>query len=253
MANLSHHVAKKHTDKDRLEQEWTQVHHLAKNKSLQQGHTRDYRSYAVTEGAEPNPADSRPAERAQVQVKCLDLLRLTEEVLSPLMDNELTVDSGNQLATGNIVVDGNTLASGVPVTTLLWLENRLANLATLVKSMPLVDAAQVWSWDSDKWRSEPVTTQSTQRVWKALVKHEGTDRHPPQTESYQMDEPVGEWTRVNLSGSMKPNEVRRLVQKIAKLQNAVEVARHEATSMVVESRHMASDIFGYLLSDIDQH
>jgi hypothetical protein len=255
MPTLSHHVARKQLTKEELENRYTAVHKEAAKKDQQLGHTRTYQPFSLGPDDEPRPSDRKPDTGQLVQIRCLELLREAEHVLVPLMDDTLTVDAGNQAASGNIVVDGQTIAENVPVAMLIWLENRLANLATLVGKMPLVDPSHKWDWDeaSDCWRSEEGRTQATDRVYETLVKFGGDERHPPQTESYSLDKPVGLWTRVNLSGSMKAEEVRALKARILKLHHAVEVARHEATSIHVEERHIGQNVFTYLLADIDMH
>jgi hypothetical protein len=249
MPTLANQVAKRMNYKDRAEDAYTGVHQAAAKKGLQNGHVRTYRPYSLDASGNPRPEDTRPEDSQLVQVRCRELLHDTERILVPLIDSELTVDAGNQHASADIVIDGHAIATDVPVTTLIWLANRLSNMQTLLAKFPLVDPAQEWEWDAagDCWRSAPVVTQATQKVWKALVKHPGTDKHPPQTESYQSDEYVGEWTRVNFSGSMKASEVRELSGRVTKMSQAVEAARQEAAKVQVPDRHIGADIFAYLL------
>lgn len=64
-----------------------------------------------------------PAENQRVQVKVNEVFNVVENALTRMWDVVVTKDIGNQNASADIVVDGQTLAENVPVTTMLWLES----------------------------------------------------------------------------------------------------------------------------------
>lgn len=145
-------------------------------------------------------------------------------------------------------VDGETLLRDVPVTYLLFLEKQLVDLHTFVKKLPVLDAAESWSFDdsTDTWRTDPVRTIRTKKVPRNHVKAEATEKHPAQVEVYYEDIAVGYWTTVKFSGALPARRVNELVERVEKLQQAVKYAREEANGTEVTDRRVGDVVFRYL-------
>ena len=189
-----------------------------------------------------------PPESTRVQVKAEDVLRRTATVLTRLFDVTATKDRANCVAKADIVVDGQTLLSDVPVSYLLFLEKQLTDLHTFVKKLPLLDAAEDWSFDgsADCWRTEQVRTIRTKKVPRNHVKAEATEKHPAQVEVYYEDIPVGYWSTVKFSGALPAKRVNELLDRVEKLQHAVKFAREEANNLEITDQHVGEVVFGYL-------
>src|SRR5690349_683539 len=101
-----------------------------------------------------------PAESTRVQVRTSEVLADVRRVLTRLFDVVLTKDSANGDAKAPIVVDGTTVADDVPVTYLLFLEKQLADLQTFIAKLPVLDAAETWSFDeaTDSYATAPSQT-----------------------------------------------------------------------------------------------
>ena len=136
----------------------------------------------------------------------------------------------------------------MPVSYLLFLEKQLTDLHTFVKKLPLLDAAEDWSFDgsADCWRTEPVRTIRTKKVPRNHVKAEATEKHPAQVEVYYEDIPVGYWTTVKFSGALPAKRVNELLDRVEKLQHAVKFAREEANNLEITDQHVGEVVFGYL-------
>ncbi|MEV0352079.1 hypothetical protein AB0H88_40475 [Nonomuraea sp. NPDC050680] len=104
------------------------------------------------------------------------------KALTRLFDVTATKDWTNATAKADVVVDGETLISGAPVTYLLFLEKQLVDLHTFVSKLPTLDPAETWSFDdnAETWRTEPVKTTRTKKVPRNHVLAEATDKHPAQ-------------------------------------------------------------------------
>lgn len=159
-----------------------------------------------------------------------------------------TKDWTNCVAHADIVVDGQTVASEVPVTYLLFLEKQLVDLHTFVKKLPVLDAAESWVRDesTDSWRTESVRTIRTKKVPRNHVKAEATDKHPAQVEVYYEDVAVGYWTTVKFSGALPAKRVNEILDRVVKLQTAVKFAREEANNTDAVDRRIGAAVFGYL-------
>ncbi|MFG1795349.1 hypothetical protein [Nocardia sp. NPDC049149] len=189
-----------------------------------------------------------PPESTRVQVKSEQVLRETATTLTRLFDVTATKDWANTEANADVTVDGETLLRAVPVSYLLFLEKQLADLHAFVKKLPVLDAAESWSFDdsTDTWRTDTVRTIRTKKVPRNHVKAEATEKHPAQVEVYYEDIAIGYWNTVRFSGALPARRVNELADRVEKLQRAVKFAREEANGTEVTDRKTGEAIFGYL-------
>ncbi len=229
--------------KSRSLQELTEAHHALQKPALLSGISRTYRP-------KDEEGEQLPPESTKVQIKAEDIIRDTTEVLTKLFDVVATKDWANCKAKADVVVDGKTLLSDVPATYLLFLEKQLVDLHTFVKKLPVLDAAETWSFDqsADCWATEPVQTLKTKKIPRNHVKAEATEKHPAQVEVYYEDVAIGSWRTVRFSGALAAKRVNELLTRVEKLQEAVKFAREEANNMEVEDVKTGEKIFQYLFA-----
>lgn len=189
-----------------------------------------------------------PAESTRVQVTVDSVLRDVTRSLTRLLDVTATKDWANCAARADVTVDGTALVRDVPVTYLLFLEKQLNDLHAFVRKLPILDAAETWTFDpsTDVWRTEPVRTVKTKKVPRNHVKAEATEKHPAQVEVYYEDIAVGHWTTVKFSGALPARRVNELLERIEKLRDAVKFAREEANGAEVTDQHVGDAVFGYI-------
>jgi hypothetical protein len=219
----------------------TDAHHGLQKPALLAGISRVYRP-------KDEEGEQLPPESTRVQVKADEVIRRTAEVMTRLFDVTATKDWANCTAKADITVDGRTLLRDVPVSYLLFLEKQLTDLHTFVKKLPVLDAAESWSFDesADCWKTEPVRTNRTKKVPRNHVKAEATDKHPAQVEVYYEDVTVGHWTTTKFSGALPARRINELVDRVERLQRAVKFAREEANGAEVTDQRTGDVIFGYL-------
>jgi hypothetical protein len=191
-----------------------------------------------------------PAESTRVQVRAGDVLSDVQRALTRLFDVVLTKDSANGDAKAPIVVDGAAVAEDVPVTYLLFLEKQLADLQGFVAKLPVLDAAEAWSFDeaTDAYATAPTQTTRSKKVPRNHVKAEATDKHPAQVEMYFEDVLVGYWTTVKYSGALPQARINELKTRVVKLSEAVKVAREQANATTVTDQTIGDRIFEYLFA-----
>jgi len=219
----------------------TEAHQAVQKQALLAGISRSYQP-------KDEEGEQLPPESTRVQVQVEQVLRDVSTTLTRLFDVTATKDWANTSATADVVVDGQTIVSGAPVSYLLFLEKQLVDLQTFVKKLPVLDAAESWSRDesTDSWKTEPVRTIRTKKVPRNHVKAPATDKHPAQVEVYYEDIAVGYWTTVKFSGALPARRVNELLDRVTKLQAAVKFAREEANSVEVDDRRVGEAVFGYL-------
>jgi hypothetical protein len=222
---------------------FTEIHQKLKKKTLLSGISRVYRPL-------DDEGDLLPAEEGRVQLRVQDAIEEATEVLVKLFDNVATKDWGNTQAQADVVVEGQVLVKGAPVTYLLFLEKQLADLRTFVENLPVLDASEVWVWDQNQacYATSPVETHRTKKVPRVLVKYDATEQHPAQTEVWQEDVVVGYWKTLKYSGALPNQRVKELLRRVEKLQEAVKFAREEANGLQVEQQRVGRAVLDYLFS-----
>jgi hypothetical protein len=219
----------------------TDAHHGLQKAALLAGLSRVYQP-------KDEEGEQLPPESTRVQIKADEVLRKTAAIMTRLFDVTATKDWANCTAKADITVDGRTILRDVPVSYLLFLEKQLTDLHTFVKKLPILDAAEAWTFDdsADCWKTEPVRTNRSKKVPRNHVKAEATEKHPAQVEVYYEDIAVGHWTTVKFSGALPAKQVNELLDRVERLQRAVKFAREEANGAEVTDQHTGDAVFRYL-------
>lgn len=221
----------------------TTAHHDVQKQALLSGISRTY---------QPKDEDGEhlPPESTKVQLNAEHILTRTAANLTRLFDITATKDWANCQAVADVMVDGQTLIAGAPVSYLLFLEKQLTDLLTFVKKLPVLDASETWAHDpsTDSWRTEPVRTLRTKKVPRNHVKAEATEKHPAQVEIYFEDITVGTWTTTKFSGALPAQRVHELEARVEKLAHAVKFAREEANGFEVADQRVGEAVFGFLFA-----
>ncbi|TMR00316.1 hypothetical protein ETD83_17135 [Actinomadura soli] len=243
MAKLNQIIAIEKGVKSRAQRELADVLRVLQKPALLSGISRVYRP-------KDEEGETLPPESTKVQVKSEYALRDVAAALTRLFDVVATKDWANREARADVVVDGRTVVAQAPVTYLLFLEKQLTELLALIDKLPVLDAAESWSYDEsqDVWRTDPVETSRTKKVPRAHVLYEATDKHPAQVETFTEDVIVGTWTKVAFSGALPARRVNELRDRVARLQAAVKYAREEANAADVDDRQVGEAVFAYLLA-----
>lgn len=221
----------------------TQAHHDVQKQALLSGISRTYQP-------KDEEGEQLPPESTKVQLNAEHILARTAANLTRLFDVTATKDWANCQARADVVVDGQTLIAGAPVSYLLFLEKQLTDLLTFVKKLPVLDASETWTHDptTDSYRTEPTRTMRTKKVPRNHVKAEATDKHPAQVEIYFEDVTVGTWTTTKFSGALPAQRVHELEARVEKLAHAVKYAREEANGFEVTDQRVGEAVFGHLFA-----
>lgn len=230
--------------KSRSVRGFTDAYHSIQRAPLLSGISRTYTP-------KDHDGDQLPPESQHVQVKVSEIITGITETLTRLFDVVLTKDAANQNARANVVLDGNTLLTDVPVTYLLFLEKNLIDVRTFVSKLPVLDPSKEWDYDPNVsvYRSKVVETTKSKKVPKNHIKSAATDKHPAQVELFHEDVIVGTWATTNFSGALPQARVDELLTRVDKLYEAVKYAREEANGLEITDRHAGRAIFEYIFAD----
>jgi hypothetical protein len=230
--------------KTRAQRNITDAHHTLQRTPLLSGVSRSYRP-------RDDEGEQLPPENNLVQTRVDQVLDQVAAEMVSLFDLQVCQDLGNAEATADVIVGGGVLLTKVPVTFLLFLDKRLADLRTIVEKLPVLDASEEWSWDEARmcWRSAPATTFRSKKVQRNHVLSEATDRHPAQVQVFSEDVPVGTWTTVKLSGAVPATRRRALLARVDALIDAVRVAREAANEIEVPAVPVGQRVMAYLFAE----
>ena len=241
MPKLNQIIAIQAGKKSQAKEALTEAHHILKKPDLLSGLVRTYQPR--DENGEP-----QPDERKQIQVKVNELIRKVSTELAEMFDVVATQDRANCQAKADIVVEGRTLLSGVPVTHLLFLEKQLVDLRTFIEGLPTLDPAEEWEYkpEFDTYVSRPSRSNRTKKVPKNHVKAEATKEHPAQVEMYMEDIWVGTWTTTKFSGAVPAATRNAMLERVRKLVDAVKAAREVANGIEVHVQKSAAVLLGWI-------
>jgi len=191
-----------------------------------------------------------PPESTKVQLRMEDVLTTVSNALTRFYDLTLTKDAANQVAKADLKVGDLTIATDVPVTTLLFLEKQLQDLLTFVSKLPALDPSEEWTFNTavDSFATAPAQTVKTKKVPKNHVLAPATDKHPAQVQVFTEDVLVGTWTTVKFSGAMPQQWINEAKGRVVALIEAVKAAREEANLIQVVDRKIGEKIFDYLFT-----
>jgi hypothetical protein len=220
----------------------TDLYHDLDKKPLFAGLSRKYTPKDEEDG------DRLPPESVAVQFKATDIIDQLVQSLSRLIDVTATKDAANTGAKADVVVDGAVIAADVPVTTLMFFEKKIEELAAFIKRLPVLDPTSEWTYDPNRsvFVAAPVETVRTKKLPRNHVLAEATKEHPAQVQIFTEDVIVGTWEKTEFSGAMPADERNAIATRLEKLRTAVKFAREEANNTEVVDVHYGDSFLTYL-------
>ena len=241
MPKLNQIIAIQAGKKSQAKETLTEAHHKLKKAELLNGIVRTYQPR--DENGEP-----QPDERKMVQLKVNEVIGQITRDLAEMFDVVATQDWANCTARADVVVDGQPLLRGVPVTHLLFLEKQLVDLRTFIDSLPVLDSAEEWEYrpEVDCHVSAPSRSNRTKKVPRNHVKYEATKEHPAQVEMYMEDVWVGTWTITKFSGAIPAATKNAMLDRVRKLLDEVKAAREEANGLEVHPQKVGAALLSFV-------
>lgn len=208
------------------------------------GLDREYRP--KEDGGEILPAQSR-----RVQITASELIDRVNKALVKMFDVKFQREEGNCDARADVVVDGTTLLTGVPVGYLMFLEAQVGQIIGLIDQIPTLNPADEWDNTAPGlrdgvWQSTPRQTAVSRRVPQVQVLYDATKDHPAQVRPYETETTVGWWTTTKYSGQLDAKTQQDMRARAVKAQEAVRKAREQANRLEVNDRRSAAPLMTYI-------
>lgn len=197
-------------------------------------------------------AGQNSEEHKEMVTTVPEKLEHVARIVSRHLDVVFQKDRANQSANADIVIDGMTLVSGVPATTLLGLETRLAMLREMYLAIPTLSPGRQWVRDEQRglhvWRdANPEVRLKTQKTPQHKILVEPTKEHPAQIEKWFEDVAVGRITTSTWSGMLSPGQKSELLERLDRLIRAVKRARQRANQVEVDqAARIGQKLFDYI-------
>lgn len=167
-------------------------------------------------------------------------LQYLAEVVTSYVDVVYKKDDANRRAIADIVVNGVTIAVGVPVTTLLGLENKLKQLRPIYDQIPTLLPGT--SWEIAPSLGEGVYIDKDQQILAKTRKgfafkevSPATDKFPAQVEKWETVEDIGFTTLTRWTGMLSVADKVELLKRFDAVNHAVKQARQRANDVEVHS------------------
>jgi len=246
MAKLHQVVATLTGVKEDVNKRTAPLFHSLKKGELFAGISQHYRP--VEEGGITLPDDD-----AEVQVTVDDVLEGLSKPLAKLFDLLNTIENTNQNAAADIVVDGTTIATDVPVTFLMQFEKYLQReVLGALKILPVLDPATKWepsaSGRTGIYQSPQFSTFRTKKVQRPVVLVAPTKEFPGQAAMVTEDVIDGYWDKVKFSGAVPASRKEELLERCQALIEAVQKARETANQADIVDAPIGRAIFDYLFA-----
>ncbi len=244
MGKLNQTIAVVNGKKTQCQKAITEVYHKLQKDALIKGIARTYKP-------KDEDGDKLPSESKQVQYRVQDGLQAAAEALTELFDVIATQEYANTGAKADVLVNGEALIKGVPVTYLMFLEKQLVDIHTLVDKLPTLDPGEEWLFNdaTNSWATKAAETIRTKKVPRNHVLAEATKEHPAQVQVFTEDVVAGYWTTINYSGAIPETLKVRLLTRVKQLQEGVKRAREQANSIDVTEQHIGKPVFEYLFGN----
>ena len=238
---LNQIIAVANGKKTQCEKALTEVYQKVQKPELFYGISRFYQP--TDDGGE-----TLPSEQKMPQYNVKDAVDSAISTLSELINVIATQDYANTEAKSDVVVDDKVVLKNVPVTHLLFLEKQLVDVNTFIGKLPVLDTADVWTYnqDVDYYKTDVTKTNRNVKKFRNHVKAEATEKHPAQVDVYTEDVKVGEWNTVKFSTCIDAKRKNELLSRVKKLSEAVKFARENANSLVVTKVDNATEFLGYI-------
>lgn len=168
------------------------------------------------------------------------------------LDVVLQKEKTNQVATADLVVEGQVLAKDVPATFLLGLETKLKAWRSLMETIPTLQPGVKWVPDpasgENIFKADPPSEKNrTAKTFKHKVLYEATDKHPAQIEKWEETEVIGKYITNVWSGMISPAQKSVFLGKVDTLLRAVKTARQRANMTDVVDINIGEILMHYVM------
>jgi len=194
----------------------------------------------------------QPAVHKEIVTTVGEKLNYLQKMVAPTLDILFQVDKTNQIATGDIEVEGLKIEA-VPVTFLMQFDKNLTKVRDVINAIPVLAPDYRWNESADGLGISETGVLEKLRTKKVLCHKElspATKEHPAQIEKWSEDRPVGMFEEIIKSGRITSGKKHEILARVDALQKASRRAIAEANTTEHLKDRIGNDIFNFILGDI---
>jgi hypothetical protein len=195
---------------------------------------------------------TEPDEHDPMVTTVDEKLAYVEEHLTRAFDVTLQKEKTNTMASADLIVDGQTIATAVPATVLLNFESKIKDIRSLYAAIPTLPPGTRWAEDKTRDGVFVAPDKKTYRKEKTtvpVVLYEATEKHPAQVQTVNKDIPVGTITTSVKNGCWTVARKSKALARIDALLEATKRARQSANAAVAVEDTIGKQLFEYISAD----
>lgn len=160
-----------------------------------------------------------------------DTLQYIFPYIEKALDLKLSKHLTNQRAMADIELDGQIVATSVPVDFLLDLEKAIPRWRAMYTAMPTLDPSRNWEAErAGVWKSAAAKTAQTEKIMYPVELSPATNQHPAQVKEATKDIVVGIFSQTDISGAATTQQKADVLALCDRLLIAVKQARMRANA-----------------------
>lgn len=167
-------------------------------------------------------------------------------------DAVLQKEATNQEAVADLQFRGKTIATAVPATFLLGMEDRLKKLREVVAAIPTLNPSLDWTEDTSEGKgvfaAKAPTQMKTEKKLEFITVAQATDKHPAQVKEWTADVNVARIETEHTSGMWTPARKAQVLTNLDELSQEVKRARQRANLVEVKKVNAAAAMIEAILS-----
>jgi len=196
--------------------------------------------------------ESAGRQHSDVATTVEDKLRYIKGAVGNYWDAVLQKENANQDAQADLVIDGKTIAPGLPATFLLGMESKVKALREVFEAIPTRDPNISWIAADDigpgVFKSVvPIDRTKTETIVEPVVLYHATKDHPAQVKEGSKVVTIGKTSETKYTSRWTPLQKSNALARVDKLIRSLKKARQKANQTEIKDAHIANDIFKYLL------
>lgn len=173
------------------------------------------------------------------------------EAMVNAIDITYQKDLTNCKAKGDIIIDGEVIAAGVPAVTLLYLEDQFIQIREVIRSASTLPLGVKWQNDPSQGPDVYISANAevklrTRKETNHNVVVPATDRHPAQVVSETKDTPIGKYMITRYSGALSVADKSNKLNNVEKMIAAIKKARSRANQEMVVSGEIARKLISMI-------
>jgi len=198
-----------------------------------------------------NDAPTPTPEVIKLEETVPSKLKYVGKAVARWLDVVLQKEKTNQIAVADLVVDGDVLATAVPATFLLGLENKVKRLRDMYIDIPTLQPGIRWELTPDEGENiyaaaDPIERFITSKQVKSTVLYEATKEHPAQIDKWTEDVKTGRYLVYPTSGMITPARKAEILDRLDRLGQAAKAARMRANSAEVKKESIGQTLMDFI-------